>query len=102
MIQTKERVVKHQVWVELAQEASWRTGWWGPLGEIPWRSLRLGERGQGNAQMGDLGSGLEVVKGPQAFGKGRMGPLGGAENPAEVGELKATDQKLHYPRKLPP
>lgn len=58
MIQTKERVVKHQVWVELAQEASWRTGWWGQLGEIPWRSLRLGERGQGNAQMGDLGSGL--------------------------------------------
>lgn len=31
-----------------------------------------------------------------------MGPLGGAENPAEAGELKATDRKLHYPRKLPP
>lgn len=41
----------------------------GQLGESPWRSLRLGGRGQGKAHMGCLGSGLEVVKGPDAFRK---------------------------------
>lgn len=75
---TKERIVEGRVSGELAQEASWRTGWWGQLGESPRRSLRLGGRGQGKAQMGSLGSALEVAKGPQAFRKKERqgGPTG--------------------------
>lgn len=37
---------------------------------------------------------------PSGRRKGRVGPLSGAENPEGAGELKATDQKLHYSRKL--
>lgn len=64
-------------------------------------------RGQGEAQAldlesaGGLGSGLEVVRGPQTFRKGRKAEWTHWEGPGPQVVLvnsMATDQKLHYPQ----
>lgn len=85
MMQIKQGDAGGWGWVELAQKASRRAGWYGQLGEIPGMRPRMGRRSHSKAQGLELawgqGSGLEVVRetsGLQEGKAGRMNPLGGA------------------------
>ena len=62
-------------WDWLKRQTGWRAGRWGLLGGLLGKGQRLDGRIQGEAQASDLepaiglGSGVEVVRGPQTLGR---------------------------------